>query len=160
MPDRFVYLIEEGGCYKIGSSADPEIRRSIVSPNGSVIHSFPSADSYRVESALHWRFKAQLIEGRGKEWFRLTPDDVRHILGVVRADSAEDLPPPIRPVGYSPQKVPDGLVRVGIQVETGVVDAMQDLARRNGRTLRAEIESACRRHLAHPPKLVDPTPPA
>lgn len=46
-----------------------------------------------------------------------------------------------------------------IELDDEVLAAMRELASRNGRTFKDEVQHACRRHLGAPPKLNIDTPP-
>lgn len=102
--NRWVYLIQQGDRWKIGSSLNPEGRMAEVCPEGGavLIHEFPSKNAFRVENALQRRFAASRINGLGREWFHLSDEDVAAIRAVGRADSPGDLPadlqvPPLVP---------------------------------------------------------------
>lgn len=54
----------------------------------------------------------------------------------------------------------DGLKSLGVQVEESIAEQFELLARKNGRSFRAELESAMKRHLANPPTVTPVEPPA
>jgi hypothetical protein len=92
-----VYLIENDGAYKIGSSANPETRLGQVAPSGRLLHCFPSANAFQVERAIQRRFNDCLIRSMGREWFRLTQEDVDAICRLGRVDAVDDLPADLQP---------------------------------------------------------------
>lgn len=93
----FVYLIQEGDDYKIGKSIAPAARmRSVAGTDALLVHVIPSANPFQVENALHRRFGSVRIEGAGREWFRLEPEDVEAICRLGRTDTADDLPPDLQ----------------------------------------------------------------
>ena len=91
---RVRFSREQQLLYKIGRSVDPHTRNWQVAANGELVHYFPSANSSRVEVALHRRFAHCHVRG---EWFRLTDADVELIKTVWIADTVEDLPESLRP---------------------------------------------------------------
>ncbi len=80
-----VYLVEGAGLYKIGSSNDPALRLSSLRAGSPVplrLVCEISTEQHRVvESRLHEHFtdKCQRSDDMGREWFRLSPDDVAWI---------------------------------------------------------------------------------
>ncbi len=98
MSDGFVYLFARGDLHKIGASASPRQRLLTAAKGGTVVHLIPSAARYKVEAALLRRFAAQR-EGPGKEWFRLSGEDVAAILALGRVDTPDELPENLRPPG-------------------------------------------------------------
>lgn len=117
MSYRHVYLISEEGLYKIGSSASPSARLHQVAPGGTLLHSFPSVMAYAVETALHRRFDRKREGQKGREWFRLDPEEVASIRSVGATDSPDDLPEGLRPLPRHRAPRPDRHASVKIDKE-------------------------------------------
>lgn len=93
-----VYLIRDGGIYKIGASGCPARRiAEVASPKAVLVHVIPSANAYQVERALHRRFAHCRIAGRSREWFKLTDHDVASICRLVTVASPDELPAQLQP---------------------------------------------------------------
>lgn len=104
----FVYLAHtnrDGGIFKIGASGNPPARVAQLSnelgiPDLRLLHFFPSASHYKVETALRHHFNDRLADVPrrwGREWFFLGQGDVDSIQRLLRVDFADDLPPELQP---------------------------------------------------------------
>ncbi len=78
----YVYLMQSGKRYKIGKADDPEERLETfktADPEIRLLTAVSSRDSYALEARLHRYFAAKRI-WQDREWFNLTPQDVRLIM--------------------------------------------------------------------------------
>lgn len=145
MADRYVYLIRCGPVCKIGSSGDPAGRLKQLFPDGGgeLLHQFPSANSYQVETALHHRFASSRHEdGPGREWFGLGADDVIALCGLGRIDAPDDLPAHLRPEAATPRTTAKLSADVHRKARTVASDMGLDLAGYLDLVLRPVIEMA------------------
>lgn len=142
---EYVYLIQNGEMYKIGKSRRPSVRAKSVLGGASsvVLHVIPSANARLVERSLQWRFYAKLIKPLGREWFRLSPEDVASIRRLGRTDTVDDLPPELR--GTKPNS---GMTTILVRVPLSVLFQLDELATRNDRTIGQEIARAIRFYLS------------
>lgn len=78
----YVYVFENAGLRKIGSSKRPHIRLRALktaAPSIEAIHHIPSLNYRELEKLLHRHFAAKRVVG---EWFRLSDEDMDFIAGV------------------------------------------------------------------------------
>lgn len=134
---RYVYLFAHGDRHKIGSSRDPEERLLQAVPEGRLLHSFPSAYSYEVESALHRRFASSRAAGRGREWFHLTDEEVRAICQLGQTDAAADLPPFFQSPSTAVVRIDADLARMASIIATATG---RDVAAVLSPLLRSQLE--------------------
>lgn len=77
--DGYVYLIQFGSEYKIGTSNNVERRfrqlKTQMPYDGKIIHTITTGDPMGIESYWHKYFDAKRLKG---EWFKLTPEDVKY----------------------------------------------------------------------------------
>lgn len=100
---RYVYLLRDRigrlVVYKLGSSCRPASRLHdvAITDRAELVHRFESDDAYGVEYALHRKFSDRRAwRAPGREWFRLTADDVASIMALGRTDSPDELPESLR----------------------------------------------------------------
>lgn len=77
--DGYVYLLQFGEEYKIGSSNNVERRfreiKTQMPYEGKIIHTIETGDPAGIEAYWHHHFKNKRLKG---EWFKLTTDDVKY----------------------------------------------------------------------------------
>jgi hypothetical protein len=77
--ENYVYLLEFGEYYKIGSSINVERRfneiKTIMPEKGKIVHSIKTGDPAGIEAYWHKYFADQRVRG---EWFKLSDSDVRY----------------------------------------------------------------------------------
>lgn len=78
----YVYVFENAGLRKIGSSKKPEVRllaMKTAAPSIEAIHHIPSLSYRELEQLLHAHFADKRVAG---EWFRLSDEDMNFIASV------------------------------------------------------------------------------
>jgi hypothetical protein len=77
--DGYVYLIQFGNEYKIGSSNNVERRfrelKTQMTYDGKIIHTITTGDPNGIEQYWHQFFKEKRLKG---EWFQLTANDIKY----------------------------------------------------------------------------------
>ena len=77
--DGYVYLIQFGSEYKIGTSNNVERRfrqlKTQMPYDGKIIHTIAAGDPMGIEAYWHKYFDSKRLKG---EWFKLTADDVKY----------------------------------------------------------------------------------
>lgn len=169
---EFVYLMRCGDLFKIGYSRNPQGRikqvcvpvADLPSSTTELLFTFPSENAPQVERRLHGLFSAKCVAG---EWFRLEPGDVAFFRSIVRWDGLDcepvwlESPPdsPLVPIMVCRAKGPENRQMVNVELPPELIDEVRRLARAAGRTFRAEVELALRRHAAAPPVVTVPAMP-
>lgn len=129
-----VYLMEGGGFYKVGRSADPRDRlRNLSVPfELKLAYAIASADCVWLESYMHAAFAPSRVRG---EWFRLTADDVEAVAAVNRIDGPTDVPAALALLhARSTARARPELVRVNVAA------TLRELARTRGISMREVSE--------------------
>lgn len=92
----FVYLLRLAEFHKIGCSANPGrciLRFKHFPWAVSLVHAIASDEPYKVEKALHRRFRDQRVQG---EWFLLAQDDIDRLKLLSSVPTYADLPKDLR----------------------------------------------------------------
>ena len=86
-PGHIYLMASDDGYYKIGISDNPAARRAqlaTASPHAiRIIHSVTSTNARKTERELHHAYADKRCAG---EWFRLTAEDVTHIIASLDAE--------------------------------------------------------------------------
>jgi hypothetical protein len=75
----WVYIIQSPFGYKIGYTANPEVRMKAYGFQITITHVIRSDDAPTIEKYLHDLFAAKRIEG---EWFDLSSEDLEYLLNI------------------------------------------------------------------------------
>ena len=78
----YVYVFENAGLRKIGSSKRPQVRlraMKTAAPSIEAIHHIPSLNYRELEHLLHLHFAEKRVAG---EWFKLSDEDMNFIASI------------------------------------------------------------------------------